>query len=360
MQFWPPYAPAMLNGIALLLALGFRRIRAAMVLAILTGASLLLADVAIAAAGVRGIEAVRMFAPWLLVAAAAIPERRLVARRNLLLLGLLALAGWLTLAASTETWSHLRDALPMGWLPWDSARVAAGLVVVAAACCLLRWARQRVLMEFALVPVLVLAAIAQLPAVGAMAAADLLGVAAAIALVAILHTSYRMAFVDGLAGLPNRRALDETLARISGDYALAMVDVDHFKAFNDRHGHAAGDRALRAVAEQLRATRGASAFRYGGEEFCLLFTGSRVEGAREACEALRGRVAGMRVRVRPAPAPRRRPSARRSGAGEVAVTVSIGLAARSGKLRAPADVLKAADKALYRAKAQGRNRVVPA
>src|SRR4029077_7824091 len=92
--------------------------------------------------------------------------------------------------------------------------------------------------------------------------------------VEIFIALYCCAFVDALTGLPNRRALDEALARLSGDYALAMVDVDHFKQFNDTHGHDAGDRVLRSVAQQLRATRGGQAFRYGGEEFCLLFTGA--------------------------------------------------------------------------------------
>jgi diguanylate cyclase (GGDEF)-like protein len=358
MQIWPSYAPSMLNGIALLLALGFRRNRAAMVLAIVTCASLLLAGGATVAPGERSIEAVRMFAPWLLLAAAAMPERRLAARRNLLLLGLLALAGWSALAASGEAWAGLRDLLALGWLPWSSGQVAAGLVVIAAACCLVRWMRQRTLMEFALVPVLVVVAIALLPVMRPGATNDLLGVAGAIALMGVLYTSYRMAFVDGLAGLPNRRALDETLARISGDYALAMVDVDHFKAFNDRHGHAAGDRALRAVAGQLRVTRGASAFRYGGEEFCLLFSGARAREAKQTCEELRERIAQMHVSVRSPPAGKKPQAPRRRNPGAVKVTVSIGLAGRGAQTRPATDVLKAADKALYRAKTKGRNRVV--
>ena len=72
-----------------------------------------------------------------------------------------------------------------------------------------------------------------------------LALAGAGGLLTVLYASYRMAFVDALSGLPNRRALDETLARLTGDYALAMVDVDHFKSFNDTHGHDAGDTVLR-------------------------------------------------------------------------------------------------------------------
>src|SRR5471032_2975892 len=102
-EFWPLFAAPLLNGIALLLALGFRRNRAVIMLAVLAFSSLLLADVA-PDQNARGQEAVRMFAPWLLLAAAAMPERRLLARRNLILLLLLAIAIWLTLAAPERFW----------------------------------------------------------------------------------------------------------------------------------------------------------------------------------------------------------------------------------------------------------------
>jgi diguanylate cyclase (GGDEF)-like protein len=159
--------------------------------------------------------------------------------------------------------------------------------------------------------------------------------------------------------LPNRRALDETLAQLSGDYAIAMVDIDHFKLFNDTHGHAAGDRVLQAVAQQLRRERRGRAFRYGGEEFCLLFIGSRYRDAAQMCDETRARIEAMRVRIRSAPAkPKRGQSGARTDAGEVKVTASIGVAYRDEQTRFPSEVIKAADQALYRAKAKGRNRVV--
>ena len=122
---------------------------------------------------------------------------------------------------------------------------------------------------------------------GARIALTLAGLAA---IVAILFASYRMAFVDALSRLPNRRALDETLSRMSGTFAIAMIDIDHFKQFNDTHGHDAGDKVLYAVAQQLEQTAGARAFRYGGEEFCLLFPGWRARDAEGACEETRKRV----------------------------------------------------------------------
>jgi diguanylate cyclase (GGDEF)-like protein len=357
-ESWPSLAAPLLNACALLLALGFRRNRAVLVLAVLTCASLALAGIGGPLPGERGSEALRMFAPWLLFGAAALPERRLMARRNLLLFGLLAFSAWLTLMAPAHIWPGLREAFPLGWLPWSKSTVAIGLVLIAAALCLLRWIVQSTLIEAALGIMLVLVGIAMLPAARFGAASDLLALAGGIALIAILFASYRMAFVDGLAGLPNRRALDEALARLSGDYALAMVDVDHFKSFNDRHGHEAGDRVLRAIAEQLRMTRGANAYRYGGEEFCLLFTGSRVRHAKESCEELRANVADMRVAVRSGSSAKRPTTNTRKSPGEVKVTISIGLSERSDALRTTNEVLKAADAALYKAKSGGRNRVV--
>ena len=232
-------------------------------------------------------------------------------------------------------------------------------LVVAAALCLLRWVLHGAPMEVGLCLVLGVVGLALLPAMQIETARQAFALAGAGAFAAILYASYRMAFVDALAGLPNRRALDEALARLSGDYALAMVDVDHFKQFNDTHGHDAGDRVLRSVAQQLRATRGGHAYRYGGEEFCLLFTGARMQTARQACEEVRERIQQMRVSVRSAPAkPRRGQATKRHDASDVQVTVSIGLAERNADLRFASDVLKAADTALYKAKAKGRNRVV--
>jgi diguanylate cyclase (GGDEF)-like protein len=357
-EFWPLFAAPLLNGIALLLALGFRRNRAVIMLAVLAFSSLLLADVA-PDQNDRGQEAVRMFAPWLLLAAAAMPERRLLARRNLILLLLLAIAIWLTLAAPERFWPWLHRVLPLGLLPWSAGTVAAALTFTAAALCLLRWVLHGAPMEAGLSIVLAVAAFAMLPTLRIDVERHAFALAGAGALSAILYASYRMAFVDALAGLPNRRALDEALARLSGNFALAMVDVDHFKQFNDTHGHDAGDRVLQAVAQQLRATRGASAFRYGGEEFCLLFTGARMLAAKQLCEDARERIENMRVRVRSAPSKRRRAQPERNpDAGQVRVTVSIGLAERDAQNRAATDVLKAADQALYRAKSKGRNRLV--
>ena len=358
-QTLPPLLAPLASATALLLALGFRRNRAVLILIVLTLSAALLAGYPAAAA--ERESAALMFAPWLLLAAAAMPERGLLARRNLLLLFTCAIAVWLTLAAPPHVWSALHSALPFGALPWGAAWSAAGLIGLAAALCLLRWRLGGGPMEAGLAIVLTCAAIAVLPAARNGGAAVALSFAGASGVLAVLYASFRMAFVDTLSGLPNRRALDEALARLSGAYAVAMVDIDHFKRFNDTHGHAAGDLVLKAVARELRAIRGGHAFRFGGEEFCVLFGGSQSRAAAEALEAARKRVEQARVRIRSVPNPRRRTQAvKRDQASDVRVTISIGLAERDAGTRSPADVLKIADQALYRAKGGGRNELVVA
>lgn len=177
----------------------------------------------------------------------------------------------------------------------------------------------------------------------------------------LLAASYRMAFHDDLTGLPGRRALNEALAQLGSRYAIAMVDVDHFKRFNDTYGHAVGDQVLRMVAARLAAVSGGGrAFRYGGEEFALLFPARTVEEARPHLEALRRAVATSRFVLRGPDRPRERPAApapRHGARPEVSVTVSIGVAEAAGRQADPLEVTKLADRALYRAKSGGRNRV---
>ena len=353
---WPGWAAPLLNAAALLLALGFRRNRAVVVLVVLLFASLSIVGV-LAPEGERGAEAARMFAPWLLLAAAALPERGPLARRNLILLLLLLIATWLTFDAPAHVWSSLRGALPFGVLRFSAGALAAALTFVAAALCILRWVLNGAPMEAGLGVVLGLTAFALLPSMRNDGSSTAFAFAGLCALFAVLYASYRMAFMDALSGLPNRRALDETLAQLSGDYAIAMVDIDHFKSFNDTHGHAAGDRVLQAVAQALRRERRGRAFRYGGEEFCLLFTGSRHRDAAAMCDETRARIEAMRVRVRSAPGKGKRAQSER-GDTEVKVTASIGVAFRDEQARFASDVIKAADQALYRAKAKGRNRVI--
>ncbi|MBI1942611.1 MAG: GGDEF domain-containing protein [Betaproteobacteria bacterium] len=187
--------------------------------------------------------------------------------------------------------------------------------------------------------------------------------AGAILVVAMLQESYRLAFHDELTGLPGRRALQEALAGLGPHYTVAMADVDHFKSFNDVHGHDIGDQVLKLVAARLAEVAGGGrAFRYGGEEFTVLFPRSALAQALPHLEATRASVEDYRMAVRGEGRPRDQEKGaklRADGAPEetLSVTVSIGAAEPGGDLRTPAQVLKAADEALYRAKRGGRNRV---
>src|SRR5207249_5245761 len=101
-----------------------------------------------------------------------------------------------------------------------------------------------------------------------------LATGALILIVAVVEASYHMAYQDSLTGLPARRALNEALLRLGGSYTVAMLDVDHFKRINDRHGHDVGDQVLKMIAAKLaQAGGGGNAYRYGGEEFAEIFAG---------------------------------------------------------------------------------------
>lgn len=187
--------------------------------------------------------------------------------------------------------------------------------------------------------------------------------AGVLLIVAVIESSHSLAYRDALTGLPTRRALDEMLARLrSRPFTAAMVDVDHFKRFNDKHGHDAGDQVLRMIATQLaRVTGGGRAFRYGGEEFAIIFPGKAKPECTAHLETLRKRIAGTGFIVRGPDRPRRKPRrarrVRRDRTKGLTVTVSIGAAERTDATQTPDDVIRAADQALYRAKKAGRNRV---
>ena len=175
---------------------------------------------------------------------------------------------------------------------------------------------------------------------------------------ATIARTFALAYHDGLTGLPSRRALTEALPRLGAPYAIAMVDVDHFKQLNDTHGHDTGDQVLRMVASRLATVREGSAYRYGGEEFTLVFPSKRVGDVLPELERLRAEIAEVQFAKRGRLRPRARPAKPRArgSARHLTVTVSIG-AADPGARSSPEDVLKAADKALYRAKEGGRNRI---
>lgn len=186
--------------------------------------------------------------------------------------------------------------------------------------------------------------------------------AGAILVVAMLQESHRLAFNDELTGLPGRRALQEAMAGLGPQYAVAMADVDHFKSFNDTHGHDVGDQVLKLVAARLAEVAGGGrAFRYGGEEFTVLFPNASLAEALPHLEALRAAIESYRMAVRGEERPKQKEKGEKLRGDRVpdetlSVTISIGVA-EPAQGRTPSQVLKAADEALYRAKQGGRNRV---
>ncbi|MBX8546786.1 GGDEF domain-containing protein [Pseudomonas cichorii] len=182
---------------------------------------------------------------------------------------------------------------------------------------------------------------------------------------AVAHEAYQMAFRDELTGLPGRRALNERMQRLGRNYVLAMSDVDHFKKFNDTHGHDVGDQVLRLVASKLSkiTNGGGKAYRYGGEEFAIVFAGKTLEECLPHLEAIRESIANYEILLRnkdnrPKDDQQGRQKRGATASNSVSVTVSIGVAERQLEHRTPEEVLKSADQALYAAKGAGRNCVI--
>lgn len=189
------------------------------------------------------------------------------------------------------------------------------------------------------------------------------GAVSLVLLLAIIQESHNMAFRDDMTGLPSRRALNELLRGLGNQYAIAMVDVDHFKRFNDTYGHDVGDQVLKMVAGRLMGVSGSGrSFRYGGEEFTVVFPGKDSREALQHLEQLRKEIEAYRMVLRSADRPKddARGSSRRTQGQEtrsVSVTVSIGVADAKVGTGPVEAVLKQADQALYRAKHAGRNQV---
>ncbi len=262
-------------------------------------------------------------------------------------------------SANVDTFTNLLilPAWTTAWTGYPQAAVLMSILGLAfAAYAVYRW---QGVVERALVWCQITVFAAMHPDVGFPGDTVLLMAAGVILALAVLQSTYAMAYRDDLTGLPARRALERDLEDLSGTYTIAMVDVDHFKKFNDKHGHDVGDQVLRLVGTHLARGKG-RAYRYGGEEFTLLFPGITTREAAEHLEEVRAAVERARFALRSWNRPRERPSdpaKAASGSKTLSVTVSIGAADSSGGETDADEVVKNADLALYRAKEAGRNRV---
>lgn len=183
-------------------------------------------------------------------------------------------------------------------------------------------------------------------------------------IVYVMSASHDMAFNDQLTNIPGRHALEVDMKHLGRKYSMAMVDIDHFKKFNDTYGHDIGDDVLKLVASILKETTGgARAYRYGGEEFTIIFKGKHTDQVKEHLESLVSQVHDYDMTIRNT---KERPDDHDEGikkrgkngqASEIVnVSVSIGLA-DSTTTKHPEEVLKLADQALYKAKKTGRNKL---
>jgi diguanylate cyclase (GGDEF)-like protein/PAS domain S-box-containing protein len=170
-----------------------------------------------------------------------------------------------------------------------------------------------------------------------------------------------LALTDGLTGLANRRAFDRTLdrewrrtLRAGSQMSLLLLDVDRFKRFNDRYGHQAGDDCLRAIAAAVSLSVRASDFaaRYGGEEIAVILPSADTAGAVKVAEKIRSAIESLRLSHEGNP--------EHGGWVTASLGVATALARQGGSIKMPESLLLAADKALYEAKHEGRNRVATA
>ncbi len=182
-------------------------------------------------------------------------------------------------------------------------------------------------------------------------------VASWIAIAALVHDAYRMAYIDTLTGVPSRRALEERFLRLGSNYIIAMVDIDFFKKFNDKFGHDIGDDVLKLVAKELSHVKnGGKAYRYGGEEFTILFSGKKKEDCIMALEEIREHIFRRGFVIRDKNRPEKAPKEiqQSTSVKKERLSVSIGVSV-SAKGKTPQEIIKLADDALYKAKESGRN-----
>ena len=190
---------------------------------------------------------------------------------------------------------------------------------------------------------------------------DLMAIVALSALFcyAVIKDSFTMAFKDELTGIPSRRALMQYVQTMGRKYTVVMSDIDHFKKFNDTYGHDVGDEVLKLVASKLaNVSGGGKTFRFGGEEFIMLFPRKTATEVVPFVEIVRQTIAdydiALRAKPRP-PKPNKAVSQKPAKDKIVKVTTSFGIAQRSKQHNEFADIMKQADIALYAAKKAGRN-----
>lgn len=372
-SFWH-YYPYVIFGIGLLLSALFNcsRLFFALLIVGVSDRALMWLAPRLSSTGVHKIifDAVALLLPLNLLALYFMRDRGIISPRGrrrvafilaqMIFVGLVVLIHPIQVRAASLMQGEI---VPKGYSDWSRLSQPALLVfLLAGAVMLIYQLDRRRPVESGLFWALVTAFIA-LNAGGASHLSSVYFASGGLILgIAVLETSYTMAYHDELTQLPSRRALNQALLKVGDAYTVAMVDVDHFKQFNDTYGHDTGDQVLQMIASRLAdVTGGGKAFRYGGEEFAVIFANKSVDEAYSSLETLRKKIEATPFKVRDADRREKRKKAKKREAPRlhakkrVRVTVSIGAASCDGDGRAADLVLQAADKALYRAKNSGRN-----
>src|SRR6185295_8469112 len=332
------YGPPIVFAVGVVLAAAFNRGRAVLALIVLIAAYAVQRTWLQQALDVPQARAVYgtlvMLVPLNLALLALLPERGLFNRHGLARLGAIAIQVafviWIVTAGATSVvdWIYQRYLEPppftVGHMPQAGiASVGLALAATMAAGLITRSAISAALAG-AIVAFTVAAHVPSAPVTFSIftTAAELM------VTVAVLQDTFRMAFRDELTGIPSRRALNERMAGLGTSYTMAMIDVDHFKKFNDTYGHDLGDQVLKMVAAHIaEVSGGGRAYRYGGEEFTIVFPGKDIPEAIPHLEVVRREIESYRLALRASDRPKKGKKGKREkggwrGKNVVSVTVS--------------------------------------
>ena len=367
------YGPYIVFALGATLSLAFNRGRALMALAVLAGAygvQQAWLQQGLDTPAARAVYAgLMVFVPVNLAALSVLPERGTLNRHGALRLAVVGIQAVLVYWAATAgqvgviDWAYQKFLDPAPFSAGRIPQIGIALIVLALLVTMASALLARSAIHASLAGAIVAFAVAAHVPNASLTFSIFTMMAELMVTVAVVQDTFRMAFRDELTGLPSRRALNERLAALGKRYAIAMLDVDHFKKFNDTYGHDLGDHVLKMVAARIAGVGGGGkAYRYGGEEFTVVFPGREAGEVLQYLEELRGEVESYRLALRGTDRPKKAKNNKRQAGSwrdrdGVSVTISIGVAECNERLATPQAVLKAADRALYRAKDKGRNRV---
>lgn len=324
-------------------------------------------EAATAGAGRIVFNAVALLLPLNLLALSLITEHRIRIRSEIVRLSLILLqvflVAWICLPDQADVAASLEfpfvDPWYAGWTPIaQPALLAFGAALVLQTARFILFRRP---IESGFVWALVAAFIALHVSRAGWSPTNFFATAALILIVAAYQATHAFVHYDELTGVRGRDDLKAALLRLGAQYAIAMVDVDHLKQINDQYGYSVGNQVLQNVAAKITKVSGdGEAFCYSGGKFTVIFRAKSVADALPHLEALRKAVETspftLRDRGRPLKKPDT-PTADSSSRKELSVTISIGIAERDERKAKPDQVVKAAERALFRAKRAGRNQV---